>query len=241
MRPAPRLSRLPAAPWSALRFEDVALASWLAVVAPVATSAGGKALTTGPLAGAVMVLARLLAIVCLGTRPPTQPGIRLGDADPVAPRWIIAGPLVGGLAIISSTGFEEIGIAGVDLSGLVLLVAVAAIVLNRWLPVVSALTRRLLVLPFMLVAGSLFSYLAAAMLDTVDVAAVLASVGTPEWGLTAFILILLIGGLGAFYAMLVVAPRQLADPENAGARWLLRFAVFLVASLTGIGWLTLIG
>jgi hypothetical protein len=54
-------------------------------------------------------------------------------------------------------------------------------------------------------------------------------------------LVLLIGGLGVFYAMLVVAPRQLADPEDAGVRWLLRFAVFMVASLTGISWLTLIG
>ena len=118
-----------------------------------------------------MVLASLLAIVCLATRPPSEPGIQIGDA--VAPRWIIAGPLVGGLAIISSTGFDEIGISEVDLSGLVLLVAVAAIILNRWLPVVPAVTRRLLVLPFMLVAGSLFSGLAAAMLETLAVDAVL--------------------------------------------------------------------
>jgi len=235
------VSRLPAAPWSALRFEDVALAAWLAVAAPVTTAAGGLALTEGPLAGAIMVLASLLAIVCLGTRPPEQPGVRIGADEAVAPRWIIAGPLVGGLAIISSTGFDGIGITGVDLSGFVLLVAVAAIALNRWLPVVPALVRRLLVLPFMLVAGSFFSGLAAAMLGTLDVDALLASIGAPEWGLTAFILVLLVGGLGAFYAMLVVAPRQLADPEDAGLRWVVRFVLFLAASLTGIGWLTLIG
>ena len=232
---------MPTGRWSALRFEDVALAGWLGVIAPVTTTAGGAALTEGPPAGVLMVLASVLAIVCLATRPPAQPGIRLGDEEAVAPRWIIAGPLVGGLAVISSTGFDEIGIEGVDLSGLVLLIAVAAIALNRWLPVVPALTRRLLVLPFMLVAGSFFSGLAAAMLDTLDIDALLGTVGTPEWGLTAFILVLLVGGLGAFYAMLVVAPRQLADPEDAGVRWVLRFAVFLVASLTGIGWLTLIG
>ena len=236
------MSVTPRAAWSALRFEDGALAAWLALVAPATTAAGGAALTEGPLAGALMILASVLAIVCLATRPPTQPGIRLGDdGEDVAPRWIIAGPLVGGLGIISSTGFEELGIRGVDLAGLVLLVAVAAIVGNRWLPVVPALVRRLLVLPFMLVAGSFFSGLAAAMLDTLDTDALLGTIGTPEWGLTAFVLVLLVGGLGAFYAMLVVAPRQLADPEDAGVRWLLRFAVFLVASLTGIGWLTLIG
>ncbi|HEX7224268.1 MAG TPA: hypothetical protein VF367_01645 [Candidatus Limnocylindria bacterium] len=235
------MSATPRLGLSALRFEDGALAAWLAVVAPATTAAGGAALTEGPAAGVLMILASVLAIVCLATRPPDQPGIRLDASEAVAPRWIIAGPLVGGLGIISSTGFEEIGIAGVDLAGLVLLLAVAAIVGNRWLPVVPALVRRLLVLPFMLVAGSFFSGLAAAMLETLDVDAVLATIGTPEWGLTAFILILLVGGLGVFYAMLVVAPRQLADPEDAGVRWLLRFAVFLLASLTGIGWLTLIG
>jgi hypothetical protein len=41
--------------------------------------------------------------------------------------------------------------------------------------------------------------------------------------------------------MLVVAPRELADPEGAGFRWVIRFAIFLVASLFGIGWLALLG
>jgi len=58
---------------------------------------------------------------------------------------------------------------------------------------------------------------------------------------TSFIVLMVIGALAAFYAMLIVAPRQLADPEDAGARWVVRFVLFLVASLAGIGWLTLIG
>ena len=223
----------------ALRPEDGVLAAWLAVVDPLSSVAGP--LTESPLNGVVMVVAGLLAVACLATRPPDQPGVHLTDDDRTAPRWIIAGPLVGGIAIISSTGFDQIGIADVDLSGLVLLVAVAAIALNRWLPVVSATTRRLLVLPFMLVAGGFFNGLAAAIVETIDPGQVTAAIGTPAWGVTSFIVLMVIGGLAAFYAMLIVAPRQLADPEDAGARWVVRFVLFLVASLVGIGWLTLIG
>ena len=59
--------------------------------------------------------------------------------------------------------------------------------------------------------------------------------------MVAFVLMMVVGGLAVFYAMLVVAPRQLADPEDAGFRWVLRFALFLSASLVGIGWLTVLG
>jgi hypothetical protein len=228
--------------WQAdLRIEDGVLAAWLGVLAPLGAAAGGQSLTEGPVAGAVMVVATLLAIVCLATRPPDQPGVHLTDEERVAPRWILAGPLVGGTAIISATGFEQLGIRGVDLSGFVLLAAVAAIVLNRFLPVLPTLTRRLLVLPFMVVAGSLFNLLTAGILGTIDPADVVASIGTPQWGLTAFILLMVGGALAAFYAMLIVAPRQLADPERGGFRWVIRFLLFLVASLTGIGWLTVVG
>ena len=224
----------------ALRVEDGVLAAWLGILAPLGAAAGGPSLAEGPLAGALMVVATLLAIVCLATRPPDQPGVHLTDEKRLAPRWILAGPLVGATAIISATGFEQLGINGVDLSGIVLVVAVAAIVLNRYLPVLPTLSRRLLVLPFMVVAGSLFNVLTAGILGTLDPAGMVASIGTPIWGFTAFILLMVGGSLAAFYAMLIVAPRQLADPEDGGFRWVIRFLLFLVASLTGIGWLAVI-
>lgn len=224
------------------RAEDLGLAAWLGVVAPAGAAAAGPEIAEGPLAGLVMVGATLLAIVCLATRPTDQPGLRTrDDGEEVAPRWILAGPLVGGTAIISSTGFDQLGVRDVDLSGFVLLVAIGALVANRWLPAVPATVRRLLVLPFTLVAGSFFTGLAASILDTVEVGDVLSAIGTPGWGITAFVLLMVVGGLAAFYAMLVVAPRQLADPEDAGVRWVLRFVLFLGASLLGIGWLSLLG
>jgi len=37
------------------------------------------------------------------------------------------------------------------------------------------------------------------------------------------------------------SPSGFADPEDGGFRWVMRFLLFLVASLTGIGWLTING
>lgn len=225
---------------AALRPEDGVLAAWLGVVSPAFGALAGPELAEGPLAGVVIVGATLLAIACLATRPPDQPPIRLTE-DQDAPRWIIAGPLVGAVALVSSTGFEHLGVRNLDLGGVVLVGAVVAVIANRWLPVVSAGWRRLMVLPFTLVAGSFFAEFAGTVLEGLDLEDLAGSVGSPEASLVAFVALMLLGGLAAFYVMLVVAPRQLADPEDAGFRWVVRFALFLVAALTGIGWLGVVG
>ena len=223
-----------------LRIEDGILAAWLGFVAPGIDTLVGPEVSEGPVAGLVIVAATLMAITCLATRPPDQPRVRVSDDGQDAPRWIIAGPLVGAVALVSSTGFEHLGIS-FDLGGVVLLGAVAAIVVNRWLPVLGAEWRRLLVLPFTLVAGSFFADFAADVLEGLDPSDLLGSFGMPDATFAAFVLLMITGGLAAFYAMLVVAPRQLADPEDAGFRWVIRFALFLVASLLGIGWLSALG
>lgn len=224
----------------ALRPEDGVLAGWLAVVAPGLSAITGPEVSEGPLAGAVIVVATLLAIVCLATRPPDQPGVRISSEGDAAPRWIIAGPLVGAVGLVSSTGFEHLGITGFDLGGIVLLGAVAAIVANRWLPVLDPAWRRLLVLPFTLVAGSFFADFSAQVLDGLQPSDLAGLAGQTDASFAAFVLLMILGGLAAFYAMLVVAPRQLADPEDAGFRWVIRFGLFLVAALVGIGWLSLL-
>jgi hypothetical protein len=79
------------------------------------------------------------------------------------------------------------------------------------------------------------------VLEGLDPSDLLGSIGMPDPTFAAFVVLMIVGGLAAFYAMLVVAPRQLADPEDAGFRWVVRFALFLVASLFGIGWLGALG
>jgi hypothetical protein len=223
-----------------LRIEDGILAAWLGLVAPGVNTLVGPEVSEGPVAGLVIVAATLMAIACLATRPPDQPGVRVTDDGQDAPRWIIAGPLVGAVALVSSAGFDHLGIS-FDMAGVVLLGAVAAIVANRWLPVLAPEWRRLLVLPFTLVAGSFFAEFAAGVVDGLDPSDLLAPTGMPDATFAAFVVLMIVGGLAAFYAMLVVAPRQLADPEDAGFRWVIRFALFLMASLVGIGWLSALG
>jgi hypothetical protein len=225
---------------AAIRPEDGVLAAWIGIGAPTLTAIGGEGIAEGPLAGAVILASVLAAIVCLGTRPREQPRVELGETD--GPRWILAGPLVGALGLVSSIGVDHLGLANDDIvAGPISVAAIVALLANRWLPVLDASWRRLLVLPFTLVSGTIFAGFSADLVDGLDPASVIGSIGTPESAFVAFVIVMLLGGLGAFYAMLVVAPRQLADPEDAGFRWVLRFALFLVAGLTGIGWLNLIG
>ncbi|MGH2380612.1 MAG: hypothetical protein ACRDG7_05250 [Candidatus Limnocylindria bacterium] len=241
MAPGTPLSATLVASWrAALRPEDGVLAAWIGLGAPALTAVGGTEVAESPLAGAVIVASVVAAIICLGTRPRHQPRVELGETN--GPRWILAGPLVGALGLVSSIGIDHLGLADdAIVAGPISLAAIAALVANPWLPVLDATLRRVLVLPFTLVAGTIFAGFSADVVEGLDPSTMVGSIGTPEATFVAFVVVMLLGGLGAFYAMLVVAPRQLADPEDAGFRWVIRFGLFLVAALTGIGWLNLIG
>jgi hypothetical protein len=216
--------------------EDGLLAGWVGVVQPLASSTGVASEPASPFIGAVMVLAVIGAIVCLGTRPPDQPDVALGNDS--APRWLFAGPLVGALALIGSEGLDRLSRADFGwLGGPLAIAAIAALLLNPWLPVVPTAWRRVLVMPFVLVSATFFNDFTAGLLEGLDLSDLSATIGTDEASFAAFVLVMLLGGLATFYTMLVVAPRELADPEPGGWRWPLRFVLFLAASVTGIAWL----
>lgn len=59
-------------------------------------------------------------------------------------------------------------------------------------------------------------------------------------GLGLFIVGMLVAALAFFYASLVIAPRMLVDPEAIAGGcllWPLRFVLYIVSALLGIGWL----
>jgi len=62
-------------------------------------------------------------------------------------------------------------------------------------------------------------------------------------GFGLFVVGMLVAGIGAFYAALVAAPRALILRESVigCVAWPLRFVVFLLSALLGIGWLSAIG
>jgi hypothetical protein len=228
----------------AVRAEDGILAAWVVALPLVASwfgvapaeAAGREAPTV--VIGLVQLVAVFGALAALLTRPAGQV-VRIGDAE--APRWIIAGPLVGGLAFAVDGAFENLGIG---LGGWVMGLAFLAILVGSMaadrLPVVPAELRRLFVLPFILVCATYFNGFAADVLEGLNVDTLLASSPAGDIGFAIFILGMLLAGMAVFYTMFVVAPRELADPEESGPKWVVRFVLFMAASLLGVGWLSLL-
>jgi hypothetical protein len=229
-----------------LRGEDLLLAAWNAGGVPlVGASALAPILTLGdapdPVAGAVQLLAVVGAIVAIATRPsgaiptpaPFGTNARLG----------FIGPLVGAIAFVAGSASAYLGV-GVDglVVGTAFIIIVAAMVLGDRLPVIDPGLRRALILPFILVAAGIFDAFAAEVLGGLDVGELIGALTVDETGFGLFVVGMLVAGLAAFYASLVVAPRLLVDPEPADGclAWPLRFVLYLVSAALGIGWLAAI-
>jgi hypothetical protein len=229
--------------------EDVALVAWNAIGVPlVGSTAAAPLLALGepptPAVGVVQLLAVIGAMVALATRPAgmAMPGFDDGDA-----RYALLGPLIGAVAFIGGSASAHLG---TDLDGPVIglsfVVVVAAMVLHDRLPTVDPAMRRALVLPFILVCAGIFDAFAADLLRGVDVVELFRAAQIDETGFGIFVLGMLVAALGTFYWMFVVAPRLFIAPEQAIGpvgclTWPLRFVLYLLSALLGIGWLTVLG
>jgi len=224
-----------------LAAEDFALAAWNAAGIPLLSASSlGPMLQLGdapnPGAGIVQLVAVIGAIVAIATRPAgSQPGAEPGPAGAVL--MLYMGPLIGGIAFVAGSASSYLGLElDEPITGIAFLAAVAAITFANHLPVLDAVVRRLLVLPFILVCAGVFNGFAADILEGFDPALFALSSFSAEGGLVLFVGILLLGGLAAFYAALVAAPRALADPEHVGFLPI-GFVLYVVSALLGIGWL----
>jgi hypothetical protein len=224
---------------SAIEGEDFLLAGWNLVAIPVGTAVAGSWSSGAgtPLLGLIEVAAVLLAIVALATRPSGS------GAPPNGFRtWILSGPLIGALALVGQEGAQRLGLPGTDVVlAIALLVGIGAIVLVDHLPVIEAGRRRLLVVPLILIAAGIFQEIGTDIVGAFDVGGFVAGwgsvAGSPAQALTIGLIVLsaAVLGSGTFFAMLVIAPRELADPEPRPSVWLARFVLFLVSAATGIG------
>jgi len=229
-----------------LRIEDLLLAGWnLAGIPLVAVGTLAPILTLGNepnvAAGAVQLFAVLGAIVAIATRPTGitgQDALLAGRA-----RLAFLGPLVGAVMFVSGSASAYLGF-GVDapVTGTAFIVIIAAMLFGDRLPVVDGRVRRALILPFVLVSAGIFNAFAADIIDSLDVGELLAALTVDETGFGIFIVSMLLAGLAFFYASLVVAPRTLVDPEPGSGClvWPLRFALYVVSAVLGIGWLAVI-
>lgn len=209
---------------------------------PLLGALEGGSDTRIPLLGLVELLAVVGAIAALATRSPQGEAL---EADSVR-GWLFAGPLLGGVGLVGADASDHLGIDASGILGILTFAAVvAAFALGDRLPVLPEPRRRLLVTPFIVVASAWFTAFAGDLLDGLDLrelADVLFDPATsPELlsigGIVAFAML---AGSGAFYAMLVVAPRELASPEPRPAVWFVRYVVFVVSAAIGVGGVTLL-
>jgi len=184
--------------------------------------------------GLLLLLAVLGAVAAIGLRPSDQPTVAAGGVE--APRIVLVGPLVGGLFLVGTLAGEQLGMAdGSVIGGAGVVAAGLAAAGSAYLPVTSPGVRRALVTPLVLVGAGIFSSFAGEIIGGLDVPAMIRDAPAVGVGFAVFVSVLLISGIGAFYAMFVAAPRALADPEASWWLWIPRFALFLVTALLGLG------
>jgi hypothetical protein len=151
------------------------------------------------------------------------------------------GPLVGGLMLVGGTGFAELGL---DPAALFVPTFAAVVVLalaQSRLPAVSTPVRRALVTPYLLSAGGIFWGIVHAVTAGLDIAGQFGSSMAGVAAGVAAVAGVFIVGAAVYYAMLIYAPRQIAEREGGPIQWLVRFALFVASVVVGVGWLSLLG
>jgi hypothetical protein len=104
------------------------------------------------------------------------------------------------------------------------------------LPNLPRTVRRLMILPFLFIAGTVFGGMVAQMPDLFDFRGLL---GDPSATPTAFLGLLGLDILfsGFFYLAFVFAPRMVAEAEGTWRAWFVRYVVFLAATIVGVTFL----
>lgn len=215
-----------------LRLEDVALFLWLVLrplVVPERPS-GPFAAGFDPLGGLFDLLGLCAAAACVGARRADGSHSGLVENQTVA---AAIGPLVGAVAFALDDCVSRLGLSGGLETVPLVLPIVAAVAARIWLPPTTAPIRRALVAPFVLAASGFFSDLVASLSDLFDLRRINAWIAQDTSGLAVFGTFLALAGVLVFYAMLVYAPRQVAEREGSALTWTIRFVVFVVGLSLG--------
>lgn len=222
------------------RIEDVALIGWL-LLGPVlgrivSGSSGGGALSSDrdTLSGLVWIGATVLAVIVVATRSPGDPA--LGFEGGMTPRSYAPLPFLLSLSIVGQTGLDRLGVQSDAVIGVVFLVTIVCYVAYPHLPTLPRTTRRLLIVPFILIAGTVFGGMVADMAGLFDYRALL---GDPTTTPSAYLGLLGLDVLfsAIFYLAFVFAPRMVAEAEGSWRAWLARYALFLGATIVSVSFL----
>lgn len=223
------------APWwrRHLRLEDVVLAIWLIVIAPWFAPIPGPGTTGGsdPFLGLLDLVGLLAFAACLGFR--SQADVESGLVVGTDFRYAV-GPLVGAFAFTLEDVRDRLGLPD-NLAVLPLVAAAVVAIIARFrLPPLTAVQRRTLVTPFVLVTSRFFGELLGGLTSIFDVRQLAAAVASPGGlGGTVFVAVIATLAVAIFYVMLVFAPRQIAEREGTAGSWTVRFVLFVVSLALG--------
>jgi hypothetical protein len=221
-----------------VRIEDLVLAAWVAFTAPLLAQQGGGGPFDGgrPIQGLFAVVGVIGAAACLAIPPSDQPeGAAVGASSATI------GPLSGGMILVAASGLSGLD-APESLIGPLAVVSAVGILIARWrLRALSTQTRRALVVPYVLAAGGIFWQLMDAVVGPIQSNGSLRDAvlsGVPGAGTVAGFLLAF---SAIYYAMLVYAPRQVAEHEGGPVAWIARYGLFAAGIALGMSWLTAFG
>jgi len=222
-----------------LRLEDWLLVGWVALATPLLFRFVGSGDPFGsgrPLEGVIDLVAVFGALACLAARRPATEVAR-------SPSFInrgAVGPFGGGLLLVTISGFTAVNASQRIVLVALISAAIVLVLVHVRVPPLPIVVRRALVSPFVMVTGGIFWSLIEAVVG--------GSTGGGALGLNALELLraptalfFLAAFSGVYYAMLVYAPRQVAEREGGLIAWGLRYAAFALSVVLGLGWLRIIG
>jgi hypothetical protein len=215
------------------------MAGWVAIASPLLFKVGGDRgpFDPGqPLEGLLRLGTVLAVLACLAAR-------RRDEAGSTRPRSLLTsgavGPLAGALLLVTISGFSALGASTPFVYATLLAAALGMIAIRLAVPPVSVFVRRALVSPFVMVAGGLYWTFIESVVGTPGADALRRTAPLDPRGVE-LALFFLLAFSAVYYAMLVYAPRQIAEREGGLVEWLLRYTAFVVSIALGIGWLRIL-
>jgi hypothetical protein len=219
-----------------LRLEDLVMAGWVAIASPILFRIGGDKgpFDPGqPVPGLLRLASVVGVLVCIAARQRPEPGS--------APRGSMisrgaVGPFVGGLLLVTIAGFTALNAQSQLVLAVLVVAGVGMVVVRFVVPPLGTMARRALVSPFVVIAGGLYWTFIESVIRPSDATA-LRNAAVGDLHAATPILLFLAAFSIVYYAMLIYAPRQIAEREGGWIEWLLRYAAFVVSIAFGIGWL----
>ena len=199
------------------------MAGWVAIASPLLFRLGGDKgpFDPGqPVEGLLRLGAVLGVLACLAVRSKADAG---STPQSSLINRAAVGPFVGGVLLVTISGFTALGATNAAIYAGLLAAAIVMVAVRFMVPPVGVLARRALVSPFVLIAGGLYW----TFIEAVS-------------GMKGGALLLLVAFSAIYYAMLIYAPRQIAEREGSGIEWIVRYLVFVVSIVLGIGWLSVL-